>query len=147
MASENLVSYTLMKELRGKGWRILHYHPPGGQAAWGLYVSGDLIFLDILAYRDGEVVLAENKGRFNQGDVDKLERIIADELAINQVREFIRNQCVAHRVTWDKNLRFYLVHGYSGRTIRTPLVNVNLAHVSDDEVLTLTSSQINPLVI
>jgi hypothetical protein len=147
MASEDTVSYTIMTALRNNQWNILHYHPPGGQAAWGIFIAGELIFLDILAYKNGKVVLAENKGRFNIGDIEKLRRLMHDESAVEQVRAFIESQCIAWGIDWDNHLQFYLVHGYSGKAADIPLSDVNLAHVSDSGVLTLLPSQLNPLEI
>lgn len=147
MASEDTVSYTIMTALRNNQWSILHYHPPGGQAAWGIHIAGELIFLDILAYKNGKVVLAENKGRFNAGDIEKLRRLMNDESAVEQVRTFIKSRCIAWGIVWENNLQFCLVHGYSGKPVVVQLPDVNLAHVSDSGVLTLLNSQLNPLEI
>ncbi|HJR06622.1 MAG TPA: hypothetical protein VJ842_05145 [Pyrinomonadaceae bacterium] len=145
MASENFVSYSIMMALKKEQWAVPHYHPPGGQAAWGIYVSEELVYLDILAYKEGTVLLVENKAKFSRKDIEKLRRIISDKSAIEQVKEFVSSRYEVDRV--NVGLQFCLVHGYSGTVVSDSLPDVNLIYVHEDGSLTVTASHINPLVI
>jgi len=146
MASEDFVSYSIMTALRDADWDIFHYHPPGGQAAWGIYVVGKLIYLDILAYKNSNVLLAENKGKFSNQDINKLRMILLDKSAQNQLQSFVRAQCTRLGLPCVKQLRFSLAHGYSGK-LRASLEDINLIHVSEEGDLTVTVSRLNPLII
>lgn len=147
MPSENFVSYTIMNMLRKNDWRILQYHPPGGQAGWGVIVQGRSMYLDIIAYSNAQIVLAENKNRFNQGDIDKLEKIMNDPEAVLLIKEFVRTRCAVSGIECEKELHLAGVHGYAGGGNYSSLPNINLIHVSREGTITLRPSLLNPLVI
>lgn len=147
MVSEDFVTNSIMKFLQNRRWQIIQYHPPGGQACMSIKILGDVVVPDIIAYKPNNIIVIENKPRFNVNDIDKLIKMMSDEEVIIQIRDYIQS-CRRARglLTADDELIIYWAHGYSGKLREIPLRDINLINVTDEGNITVTNSINSPLI-
>lgn len=137
MASEDFVSYKIMRYLKGENWNILQYHPPGGQAGLAIKVWGKIVFPDLLAYKSNLIIVMENKPRFNKEDIKKLERMMSDKDALNQIRDFVSEYCKKNDLETQRSISIIWGHGFSGKWPNVSHKYINLVHVGIDGSITI----------
>ena len=115
MASEDFVSYSLMRYLKKIGWDILQYHPPGGQANFALKVSGEIVYPDIIAYKQGYILTMENKSKFAISDINKLKKMISDDGCKKLLIGYTSDYLVKNQIQLQPHFDFLWGHGYSGK--------------------------------
>lgn len=129
MPTEDFVSYSILKFLLAEHWVILQYHPPGGGAAFPVHTTaGQVIYPDITATKKSDLLVLENKARFNRDDIEKLLRLHADDAACACIRNYARAKGIAKERRNNQDLNIRVGHGFSGR-IRDALTDVELFHV------------------
>lgn len=140
MASEDFVSYNLMRYLQSDNWHILQYHPPGGQACLALKVFDEIVYPDIVSYKGGYIFVIENKPRYSNSDILKLEWMLSDEDCKEQLIRFTHSYLCKNNIDIPKEYIFLLGHGYSGKQ-KTELLNkVNLLFVNIGGNITINRS-------
>lgn len=132
LLSEDRVTFSLMRHLLAGGWTILQYHPPGGQAAWGVRLDQQMVYLDILAYRDNVALVLENKRCFDRRDIEKLRRMRNSPEVVRQILDYVRTRCVLADVPLPSSPKILWGHGYSGKQRETCIPSVILLHVAPD---------------
>ncbi|MGD6960070.1 hypothetical protein ACQCWA_20830 [Rossellomorea aquimaris] len=140
MLSEDYVTYYIMKELKRHGWEIVQYHPPGGQASFGVYILEKLIYLDIIAFKESDILIFENKSRYDVGDIMKLQLLLKDTKALLQITDYINNYCEIHNLPLIKGGIINGVHGYSGKRRSNALEDIHLVNVGSNGDLFLLNS-------
>jgi len=145
--SEDFVSFNIMRILQRNGWVIVQYHPPGGQASFGLNVSGEILYPDLIGYKDSMIVVLENKPSFDSGDVRKLRKIMQDASARNQIIKYVEDFCKDRSIGASGTLLLLWAHGFSARQPPNPLQDINLICVQDDGTIRVTQAILNPLII
>lgn len=140
MLSEDYVTYYIMKELKKHGWEIVQYHPPGGQASFGVYILGKLIYLDIIAFKGLNILIFENKSKYDGGDILKLEILLKDTTALSQIINYINNFCEIHNLPLIEQAIISGVHGYSGKKRNKAIKDIHLVNVESNGKLLLLNS-------
>ncbi|RYD02610.1 hypothetical protein N752_25110 [Desulforamulus aquiferis] len=144
MASEDFVSYSIMKYFQQEGWYILQYHPPGGQACFAVPVLGDITYPDIIAYKHNKIMVMENKGRYSQSDIEKLTKLMSDPNALRHIKEFTKTYCIQHKLPFPTVLEFFYGHGYSIDRVTESLEKINLFFVHENRTINLISCHNRP---
>ena len=147
MVSEDFVSFNIMRFLQKNGWIIVQYHPPGGQASFSVNVSGESFYPDLIAYKDSQILVMENKPNYNSDDVDKLRKIMSSEEAKIRIIEHVTHFCKDHSFDVSNTFIFRWAHAFSGEPHPDPLQNINLMYVQDAGIVQVTQSVENRLRI
>lgn len=146
-ASEDFVSFNIMRFFIKYNWSILQYHSPGGQACFAINVYGDITYPDLIAYKAGTIVVLENKARFNNSDIEKLRRMQSDEMAIKQIKSFVGSFLFQNNLLIPKDFIIYCGHGYTGKERETLLNDINLLYVDLTGEVKITQANYFPLKI
>lgn len=142
MSTEEFVTYAIMRFALGRGWEVVQYHPPGGQAAFAVRLGGSVVYPDMIAYRNGIIMVAENKALFDESDVRKLRRMMQCKSAICQIKEYVGDCCRNRRIPMADQCEVVCGHGFAGVIPGEPLQDVHLLHVSDNgDVKVILSSE------
>jgi hypothetical protein len=125
MVSEDFVSYSIMRYLQSKNWKIIHYHPPGGQPSMSIQLDEGRFVPDIIAIKNLQVLVAENKPIFSKSDINKLELIFSDPSLIHQISTFILKKESNIKKNQISELNYFWVHGYGGQSkgVSHPIIN------------------------
>ncbi len=145
--SEDFVSYSMMQFFKDNRWMIAQYHPPGGQASFGIRISGEMLYPDLIGCKDSRIVVVENKPRYNAEDIEKLRKMMADPGANGQIVSFVRNFCYTHNIKTYDTFALFWAHGFSGKQIPDPLPDVNLIYIDREGNITVKAASRHPLIV
>lgn len=114
---EDFVTYNIKEYLldnREDRYEVIHYHPPGGQANFGLELSSsEIIFLDIIAVEEDHILLIENKASLCNSDIEKLEDLSKDTNALNKVLTYAKTHSnLISSMKTLKEIKFSFWHGF-----------------------------------
>jgi len=147
MATEDHVSYNIMTNLKNNGWEIFQYHPPGGQACWGITVSNKIIYPDIVAYKSGVVITIENKGAYNDTDLKKLNNLINNKTAQEQIYDLISANCKIRNIDIPRHVKYLWGHGFYSKKDIQCLRHINLLRVDENNILNIIPSEQAPFTL
>ncbi|MQF48655.1 hypothetical protein FIM08_01960 [SAR202 cluster bacterium AC-647-N09_OGT_505m] len=130
MSNEDFVSRSIFDFLRESDWTIVHYHPPGGQAGFGVTLeSKKFLVPDLIAVKDNVILIVENKSVFSISDVKKLRTIGSSVSAVKQIVNYTKRFLEVNHLPIPQTYNILLSHGYSGSSTDTALSDVILMNV------------------
>lgn len=113
--SEYLVSYAVKEWLITAEWDILAYNPPGSQGTFTIpNPNKDPNYRgqtgsespDIVATKNGVILVAEAKPNYSSSDATKIERLFEDPLKMEIFQLIIRRVAEANHISLPAKLRF-----------------------------------------
>lgn len=143
ITSEDQITHSIMVHLRDLGWNIFQYHPPGGQANFGVMLGKNMVYPDIIASKDKDIFVIENKILFNTGDINKLVSMNQDKNIHNEIILHCHKCCKVHDIPIQKNQIIKWAHGFSGQYPSNPHEIVDLIYVKEDLTLKMIPSEFN----
>jgi hypothetical protein len=105
-----------MKKLLEDNWTISQYHPPGGQAQISLLLENGRVTPDIIAIKNRNILVTENKGKESEADYVKLKKMSEDKMFQQQVYSHIQSnqQTLTHYRLAE--IQFIWAHAYDAET-------------------------------
>jgi len=136
--SEDFVTHNLMLYLRDTaGWKILQYHPPGGQASCSVRIADSIVYPDIIALRENQVLVIENKTTFNLQDINKLRQMSTSLTARSDIKKFVIGHCLANEISCiPEEISIRFAHGFSRKTTSPQMDEIKLYHVDSNGSVT-----------
>lgn len=126
MISEDFVARACLRWFQRNHWRVVLYHPPGGQARRHfVFATGERFCPDITAILGDTVAVVECKPRKSVHDLNKLRRIGLDTNVYSQLSSFTH-------VAVPKLRTF---HGFYSRRIPAPEPAIDLLVVRGDDFI------------
>lgn len=144
MSREDHVTYNIMLKLKEHNWSIFQYHPPGGQAGMIIKTSLGNVVPDIIGYKNGYVLICENKGKFSDSDVKKLLFLQQDNSALLEIEAFVRK---AIKPNIPPSIAFLWGHGFTQNLAIKYLSNIGFLQVAQSGQVTDSNFPIKILEI
>jgi hypothetical protein len=122
--NEYVITYGAKLYLIEKKWDVIAYNPPGSQGTFTIpNPSKDgrekgqtgSESPDVIAVKDGFVLIVECKPNFDSGDSLKLKRLSQDEQKMEVLDILIRRVCKANEIGLPETLQYIYALAYSGQ--------------------------------
>ncbi len=146
-SSEDDVTYCIMQFLKKHRWEILQYHPPGGQANFAIKTKIGVVFPDIVAIKEGVILIVENKRSQSKEDIKKLAMMLQDKSVHQQIVSHCITCCRTNGIPAESSYTIKWAHGFGG-TMTLPQhdkINYLLAGVCSN--VTVIPSVKDPLTV
>jgi len=140
VSQEDIVSHAVLRFFQGHGWHVLHYHPPGGQAAFSVTLDEDRIIPDMVALKNDVVYIIENKPVFCPTDMQKLTNYAASNNAVTATLQFVERVAAAKGLAYSTPFIVKFGHGFAGNLppdVGWPSVSLFHLKSSDNSILAI----------
>ena len=89
--NEAKITLIIKNFLKKNNYFIIQCIPPGGQGGLNYKVNGRPVYPDIIAFKDGVMIIAENKPDYSESDLKKLVSLRESENLYSKSEEILNH--------------------------------------------------------
>jgi hypothetical protein len=110
--------------------------PPGGQGGLHFKVKSRPMYPDIIAFKDGVMIVGENKPSYSESDKVKLKELLDSEDLLRKGQEILNDYSKSHKLSFRKIEKIEIFLGFAICSI-FPQDGINFFHVNQDGKVTV----------
>jgi hypothetical protein len=129
--NETFITQSINNFLKINDYFIIQCIFPGGQGALNFKVNGRPVYPDLIAFKNGTLIIGENKPSYNESDHKKLKKIKNSFNFNEKAQEIVNNFFKSKKIPYSKILRIDFFLGFKESKIK-PLDYVKFFNVRDN---------------
>ena len=127
--NEAKITQSIKNFLKKNNYFIIQCIPPGGQGGLNYKVNGRPVYPDIIAFKDGVMIIAENKPDYSEKKIKKLVSLRESENLYSKSEEILNHYFTLKSISSSKILKIELYLGFAESNVY-PSSGINFFQVS-----------------
>ena len=135
--NESNITESINKFLLENNYEVIQCIYPGGQGGIYFKIQGNIIYPDIICFKDRTLYIGENKSLFDESDEEKLLLLKIEENLYMQCKTVLDNYCFTNNKTkfFLENIEMFLGFSKISKKKSYKLINFLVSDSGSVEIL------------
>ncbi len=113
--NETFITLSINKFLNENNYQVIQCIPPGGQGSLNYLVKNKFIYPDFICFKEGELLIGENKLKYSESDEKKLIDLSLEENLVSDSKRILKNFQVSNNFEISNLDKITLFMGFSSK--------------------------------